>query len=554
MVATALSGREQQIDAQITERRTDLARSISRYVTWGAASLVALTLFIWLPFRQYDQLLVFSGLALLVAIAAWIYPLLHRRSRAGTGIQLLLGAILLATAALPLLLPETMVTVAIGYVFLVILANMLLGTRYSRWFAAASLVAFVGDVLLIEVVRLDWFAPLATGVGAAIMIGSGAFVLLVVSLIVRQLVRNQEEALGAAWLSGQEVAARALAEQGRREHLQAVVQEYVAYMERVGAGQLAARLTFDAGPSSMLQQDDPLLVLGRSLNQMTDRLQNTIGRIHEAIQDLGSAAAEILASTTQQVAGASEQAAAIAQTNTTVDEVKTIADQSVKRSQQVAEVAARTVAVSGQGQQAIEEMIQSMAEIKTRVEGISQRILTLSEQMQQVGEIVAMIGDIAAQSNILALNASVEAARAGDQGRGFAAVALEVRDLAQRSKEATVQVRTILNDVQRAATATVMATEEGVKGVEIGMQRAGQAQTAIAQLGKVIDEAARAAAQMTAGGQQQQQGMDQVALSMQSINQAMVQSVSSTRQAEKAAQDLNELANGLGELAAQYQL
>ena len=340
-------------------------------------------------------------------------------------------------------------------------------------------------------------------------------------------------------------------EQEQRVHLQATINEYVAYMARVGAGDLAARAKVEEEEGRGV---GPLGVLGHQLNETTENLQQMILQTREAAQGLGSAAAEILAATTQQVAGSNEQSAAISQTTTTVDEVKTIADQSVARAQEVADASQHTVEVSRTGHRAVQETIESMGQIKGRVEGIAENILTLSEQTQQIGEIIATVNELASQSNMLALNAAVEAARAGEHGKGFAVVAAEVRNLAEQSKEATGQVRAILSDIQRATNATVMATEEGTKRVEEGVQLAAQTGKAIDQLSEVIDESARAAMQMVAGGQQQASGVEQIALAMQNIHQATVQSLASTRQTEKTAQDLNELARRLTEIVEQYQL
>jgi methyl-accepting chemotaxis protein len=338
--------------------------------------------------------------------------------------------------------------------------------------------------------------------------------------------------------------------QQRNEHLQAVVEQYGDFMAKVGRGNLSSRLEINEDYG----RQDPLVTLGHQLNESVSSLQSMIGQIHGAASELDSASAEILAATTQQASGASEQSAAISQTTTTVDEVRAITEQSVARAQEVAGTSQRTLDVSRTGQQVVQDTIVSMRNIKARVESIAENILALSEQTQQIGEIIATVNDIASQSNILALNASVEAARAGEYGKGFAVVAVEVRNLAEQSKQATAQVEAILSDIQRATNATVMATEEGTKGVEEGARLAAQTQEVIEQLAAVIEESAQAATQVVAGGRQQTTGVEQIAVAMQSINQATAQSLASTRQAEKAAQNLNDLARSLSELVEQYQI
>jgi methyl-accepting chemotaxis protein len=348
----------------------------------------------------------------------------------------------------------------------------------------------------------------------------------------------------------------------------ATVQKYVDYMADVADGNLWVRLALDGSSRSHgegwgrgsfegdeeREADDPLILLGHQLNETTASLERMIRQIHEAANNLSSAAAEILAVTTQQSAGANGQAAAIAQTATTVDELKTIAEQSVARAQEVAGVSQRTVKVSRTGRQVVEETVGSMRQIRARVEGIAENILALSEQAQQVGEIIDTVNEISAQSNILALNASVEAARAGEYGKGFSVVAVEVRNLAEQSRQATAQVRAILSDIQKATNATVMATEEGTKQVEEGMRLASQAGESIEQLAGVIEESAQAATQMVAGGRQQAAGVEQVAVVMQNIRQATVQSLGSTRQSERAARELNDLARSLTEIVERYQI
>jgi methyl-accepting chemotaxis protein len=338
----------------------------------------------------------------------------------------------------------------------------------------------------------------------------------------------------------------------RDEQLQATVEEYTEYLIKVGVGDLAARLPIDEDQGQ--EADDPLVKLGQRLNAMTASLQSMTAQIRDAASDLSEGTAEILAATSQQAVGAGEQSAAISQTTVTVDEVKTISEQAIQHAQEVANASQHTVVVSHSGRSAVADTIASMGQIKDRVGSIAENILALSEQTQQIGEIIASVNDIATQSNMLALNASVEAARAGEHGKGFAVVAAEVRNLAEQSRQATAQVREILLDIQGGINTTVMATEEGIKEVDVGLELASGAGDAIEGLSSVIDESAQAAMQMVAGGQQQASGVEQIALAMQNINQATQQSLSSTRQAEKAAQDLNDLARQMAQIVEQYQL
>lgn len=384
--------------------------------------------------------------------------------------------------------------------------------------------------------------------------GSGLMLLFLAGVAITYMRRNKklEKAESVIHSHIDELQALHASLETRNRSLEETIQRYKEYTTEIGKGNLTAQLAI-----SEHKQDngaDPLAEFGVDLTRMVAGLHDMIIHIREAASALNSTSAEILATTTQQASGASEQSAAITQTTTTVDQVRAISEQSVLRSQEVVGNAQRTVTTSRAGQQSVEATIDSMSTIKKLVEDIAQNILALSVQSQQIGQIIATVSDIAAQSNMLALNAAVEAARAGEHGKGFGVVAAEVRNLAEQSRLATQQIKEILSDIQKATNATVMATEEGIKGVDAGMNLAAQARESIKELAEMIDQSAQAAMQVAAGGQQQATGIDQVASAMRSINLATMQSLASTRQAEQAARDLSELAAQLNETIAQYRI
>ncbi len=312
--------------------------------------------------------------------------------------------------------------------------------------------------------------------------------------------------------------------------------------EQIAGGDLRASLT----PQSAND------LLGHAFVRMTANLRQQIVGMVEGATVLGAAASEIVASTTQLASSASQSAAAVSQTTTTVEEIRQTAQMASTKARTVSDTAQRTVQISATGRRSTDDSLAGMARIRTQMEAIGESMMRLSEQTQAIGQIIASVEDLAAQSNLLAVNAAIEAAKAGEQGKGFGVVAQEVKSLAEQSRHATDRVRAILNDIQKATTAAVLASEQGNKAVEAGSRQTEVAGESILALAGSVSEAAQAATQIAASSQQQLVGMDQVASAMENIKQASTQNVASARQLEVSARNLSELGQRLKALVENY--
>jgi methyl-accepting chemotaxis protein len=325
----------------------------------------------------------------------------------------------------------------------------------------------------------------------------------------------------------------------------------VAYLRRMAG---AANGIAQGDLTREVQPQSPHDALGVAFASMVTNLRGLTTELQTAARDLATASNEIRVAVSQQTSGAAEQSAAITQTTATVDEVKASADQASGLAVVVSDTAQEANRVAVGGVEAVGKATVGMGTIREQVQSIADNILALSEQSQQIGEIIATVNDLADQSNLLALNAAIEAARAGEQGKGFAVVAAEIRALAEQSKGATAQVRTLLSDIQRATNSAVLATEQGTSGVDHGVQLTEQTGQTIDELAGVIQDTARSAQQIAAAVRQHSVGMEQIASAMANISQVTSQSLAATTNTQQAAEHLADLAGRLDDLVARYQV
>ncbi|MEX6504452.1 methyl-accepting chemotaxis protein [Pseudomonas zhanjiangensis] len=389
-------------------------------------------------------------------------------------------------------------------------------------------------------------------------LATGLLVLLLGVVMAWQLSRHIAQPLAQLTLMAERISRgeipRELRSETRRDEVGRLalafsqMSQYLLALAAKAEGLAQGHLGQDSQPVS--DQD----VLGTAFATMLANLRNLVGELNEGIAVLASSSEEVLAATSQVATNTQETATAISEIVTTVDEVKQTAVLASSKAQSVADSTARTRQVAQGGRQAVEEALKGMGLIREQMQAVAESIMRLGEQSQTIGEIVASVSNLAEQSNLLGVNASIEAMRAGETGKGFSVVAQEVKALADQSKQATAQVRGILGEIQKAMTKAVLLAEQGSKTVESGYERAQSSGEAIRALDSSIVESSEVALQIAATSQQQMLGMDQVANAMSSIREASQSNVSGTRQMDQATRNLHALGLKLQGLAAQFKL
>jgi methyl-accepting chemotaxis protein len=299
---------------------------------------------------------------------------------------------------------------------------------------------------------------------------------------------------------------------------------------------------------------DELGSAGTALNTMKNSLRVLIHSIARTAEHLASASEEISSSATQQAQGAETQkgqasqvATAMLQMSSTVQEVSDNSNRAAEASRQAAETAR-------EGGTVVEQSLATMRSIAQSVSATAHKVEDLGKSSDQIGRIIGVIDDIADQTNLLALNAAIEAARAGEQGRGFAVVADEVRKLAERTTSATKEVAQMVQGIQSETRAAVAAMHEGTKQVEEGVQTTARAGDSLKQIIHMSEQVGEMITHIATAATEQSSATEQVNQNVEQINRLVSESAIGSQQAAKACQDLSELALDLQKMVSSFRL
>jgi methyl-accepting chemotaxis protein len=317
-------------------------------------------------------------------------------------------------------------------------------------------------------------------------------------------------------------------------------------MEKIADGDMTTRFRIYA--------DDELGVLGRAINATLDSLNGVITGIRTNAEQVASAANR-LTGTSAQIATAAEEVAAQAGTVATASEEMSATSNDIARNCTMAAQSSQQSSDSAHnGAAVVQETIFGMGIIADRVRTTSKTVEALGSRSEQIGDIVGTIEDIADQTNLLALNAAIEAARAGEQGRGFAVVADEVRALAERTTKATKEIGGMIRAIQADTREAVRAMEEGVREAENGAVSAEKSGEALKEIIERIGEVAMQVGQIATAAEQQTATTSEVTGNIQQITDVVQQTARGADETAAAARQLTGRAEELRNLVGHFSL
>jgi methyl-accepting chemotaxis protein len=313
-----------------------------------------------------------------------------------------------------------------------------------------------------------------------------------------------------------------------------------------GGGDLTARLN--------AQGTDELAQLGQSFNKFTEKVQQILIDVTGYGNDLASAAEQMAVVTTQSTRSLSIHQKETEHVATSLNEMTATINDVANNAADAAESVQTVKKQAEQGQDIVQSSIESINKLAVSVDNTAESIKALANDTQNIGGILDVIRSIADQTNLLALNAAIEAARAGEQGRGFAVVADEVRSLAKRTQVATEEIQSMIEQLQTGANGAVNVIMQGRKQAEVSVTQSALAGQALANITSSILTASDMNIQIASATEQQSITVDMVNKNVLNINQALTETAAGATQIAQSGHELKDLADKIRELLQQFKI
>jgi len=322
------------------------------------------------------------------------------------------------------------------------------------------------------------------------------------------------------------------------------VKEGVEALKKMAEGDLTIKIESDYKGDHQ--------ILKNSINTVSASLNKAMTDVIDAIELTASASNRISSSTEEMAAGAQEQTMQATEVSSSVEEMtKTILD-NTKNTSFASETAKNAGNMAKEGGNVVRKTIAGMNRISEVVTKSAETVKALGSSSDQIGEIIQVIDDIADQTNLLALNAAIEAARAGEQGRGFAVVADEVRKLAERTTKATKEIADMIKQIQKDTTEAVNSMQEGTTEVENGKQMANKAGESLEEIIKGAERVVDIITQVAAASEEQSSSSELITRNIEAITTVTHETATGIQHIAKAAEDLNRLTLNLENLVNRF--